>query len=150
SVGGTKVGAIGTATCFSFYATKNLTTGEGGMVTVADDALADRLRVLALHGIQGDAWKRYAKGGRWFYEVVDQGYKYNMSDIQAALGLVQLGKLDGLAETRRRHERLYREALSGLPLILPPPEDPAHGRALHLFIVRLDPARTSWTRDALF
>ena len=149
SVNGTRVGAIGTATAFSFYATKNLTTGEGGMVTVEDDALAERLRVLALHGIQGDAWKRYAKGGRWYYEVVDQGYKYNMSDLQAALGLVQLGKLDGLAEIRRRHERQYREAFADLPLILPPPEDAAHERALHLFIVRVDPTRTSWTRDAL-
>src|SRR5262245_42409984 len=149
SVDGVKVGAIGTATCFSFYATKNLTTGEGGMVTVGDDALADRLRVLALHGIQGDAWKRYAKGGRWYYEVVDQGYKYNMSDMQAALGLVQLAKLDGLAEIRRRRELRYREALAGLPLILPPEEDAAHGRALHLFIVRVDPARTAWTREAL-
>ena len=147
--GGRKIGTIGTATAFSFYATKNLTTGEGGMVTTEDDALADRMRVLGLHGIQGDAWKRYTKGGRWYYEVVDQGYKYNMSDIQAALGLVQLGKLDRLQEIRRRHDRIYRDALKECPLILPPEDDADHRSALHLFIVRLDPGKTQWSREAL-
>lgn len=146
---GRKVGTIGTATAFSFYATKNLTTGEGGMITTNDDALADRMRVLGLHGIQGDAWKRYTKGGRWYYEVVDQGYKYNMSDIQAALGLVQLRKLDRMQEIRRRHDRVFRQALAGCPLILPPEEDADHRSAMHLFIVRIDPSRTGWTREAL-
>ena len=145
--GGKRIGTIGTATAFSFYATKNLTTGEGGMITTDDEAIADRMRILGLHGIQGDAWKRYTKGGRWFYEVVDQGYKYNMSDIQAALGLVQLKKLDGMQAIRHRHDKAFREALADCPLILPPADDKDHRSALHLFIVRLDPARTAWTRE---
>src|SRR5206468_8375151 len=78
-VNGRRIGSIGTATAFSFYATKNLTTGEGGMVTLDDDARADQVRLLSLHGIRGDTWKRYGKGSHWHYEVVEQGYKYNMS-----------------------------------------------------------------------
>ncbi len=146
---GRRVGSIGTATAFSFYATKNLTTGEGGMVTTDDPALAERMRTLRLHGIRGDAWKRYTKGGRWFYEVVDQGYKYNLSDIQSAMGRVQLGRLDALDAVRRRHDRLYREALADCPVILQPEGDEERRSALHLFILRLDPSRTRWTREAL-
>lgn len=148
-IGGRRIGSISNAAAFSFYATKNLTTGEGGMVTTNDDDLADRMRVLSLHGIRGDAWKRYTKGGRWFYEVVDQGYKYNMSDIQASLGLVQLSKLDRLQAIRLGHDRRFRETLADCPLILPPEQDDDHRSALHLFIVRIDPQRTSWTREQL-
>src|SRR5262245_10968500 len=122
---GRRIGSVGSATAFSFYATKNLTTGEGGMVTTADSKLAEKMRILRLHGIQGDAWKRYTKGGRWFYEVVDQGYKYNMSDIQAAMGRIQLQKLDGLDVIRQEHDHRYREALAGLPLTLQPADDNA-------------------------
>lgn len=144
---GRRVGAIdGSMAAFSFYATKNLTTGEGGMVTTDDPELADRMRVLRLHGISGDAWKRYQKGGRWYYEVVDNGYKYNMSDIQAAMGIEQLKKLDGMQATRQRHDRLYRDALRDCPLVLPPEDDDEHRSAKHLFIVRLDPERTRWQR----
>lgn len=147
--GGRRVGTIGATTAFSFYATKNLTTGEGGMVTTNDPAVDARMRNLRLHGITGDAWKRYMKGGRWFYEVVDQGYKYNMPDIQAAMGRVQLRKLDRLDEIRRRHDGLFRDALADCPVILPPADDETHRSALHLFIVRLDRARTGWTREDL-
>ena len=146
---GRRIGSIGDATAFSFYATKNLTTGEGGMVTTGDPKLAEKMRVLRLHGIQGDAWKRYTKGGRWFYEVVDQGYKYNMSDIQAAMGRVQLRKLDALDLVRREHARRFRRAFADLPLVLQRDDDEDRRSALHLFIVRLDPARTGWSREGL-
>ena len=146
---GRRIGAIGDATAFSFYATKNLTTGEGGMITTGDPKLAEKMRVLRLHGIQGDAWKRYTKGGRWFYEVVDQGYKYNMSDIQAAMGRVQLRKLDALDLIRRDHARRFRRAFADLPLVLQREDDEDRRSALHLFIVRLDPARTGWSRESL-
>ncbi len=146
---GQRIGSGGHFTAFSFYATKNLCTGEGGMITTADGDAAERLRGLRLHGIRGDAWKRYARGGRWFYEVVEQGYKYNLTDIQAALGLAQLARLDRMMATRREHDRRYREALRDCPLVLPPEEDARHRSALHLFVVRLDPERTEWKRDAL-
>jgi dTDP-4-amino-4,6-dideoxygalactose transaminase len=147
---GRRVGGIeGSIAAFSFYATKNLTTGEGGMITTDDESLAERMRVLRLHGIAGDAWKRYRKGGRWYYEVVDNGYKYNMGDMQAAMGLQQLARMDGMTETRRRHDVRYREALADCPLVLPPLDDDDHRSAMHLFIVRLDRERTSWERADL-
>src|SRR5262249_30475399 len=97
---GTPIGALSDATAFSFYATKTLTTGEGGMITTNDDKLADRMRIMRLHGIERDAWKRYTSDGSWFYQVLDAGYKYNMTDIQAAIGLVQLKKCDDLCAAR--------------------------------------------------
>jgi dTDP-4-amino-4,6-dideoxygalactose transaminase len=145
---GRRVGSIGTATAFSFYATKNLTTGEGGMVTTDNPAVANKMRTLRLHGISGDAWKRYMKGGRWFYEVVDQGYKYNLPDIQAAMGRVQLRRLDQLDQARRRLDRRYRDALTDSPVVLPPEENADHRPSFHLFVIRLDPAGTQWDRAA--
>ncbi len=99
--GGKKIGAHGQAVAFSFYATKNMTTGEGGMLTTNDDWLAGRIRLLSLHGMSRDAWKRYTQPGSWYYEVHEAGYKYNMTDIQAALGIHQLQRLDGFIERRR-------------------------------------------------
>ena len=87
-----KIGTIGDLTCFSFYATKNITTAEGGMITTADDALAEKIAVASLHGMNKDAWKRYDKTGSWFYEIHDTGFKYNLSDVHAAIGLAQLKK----------------------------------------------------------
>ncbi|HZI92801.1 MAG TPA: DegT/DnrJ/EryC1/StrS family aminotransferase, partial [Patescibacteria group bacterium] len=90
---GKSVGTISPMTVFSFYATKNLTTGEGGMVTTDDDALRDRLAVFGYHGMSRDGWQRYTAKGSWYYEILEDGFKYNMSDLQAALGLVQLRRL---------------------------------------------------------
>jgi len=87
---GAALGTIGDFGCFSFYATKNLTTGEGGMITTDDDALADRMRLMCLHGMSRDAWKRYTQAGSWSYEILAPGYKYNLTDISAAMGLPQL------------------------------------------------------------
>ena len=104
-------GLYSDAAAFSFYATKNLTTGEGGMVTSHNGKFADDMKVLCLHGISKDAWNRYTDKGNWFYEVLEPGFKYNLSDIQSAIGIHQLRKLDGFIETRRRYAELYNELL---------------------------------------
>ena len=105
---GRYAGTFGRAGAFSFYATKTITTGEGGMLVTDDDAIADRARVMSLHGISRDAWNRYAAGGSWYYEIEDAGYKYNMTDIAAALGLVQLERADELLAARRSSRRATR------------------------------------------
>ena len=109
---GKMIGTLSRSTAFSFYATKNLTTAEGGMLTTDDDDLAKRYRLLALHGITSDGWKRYRLGGKWFYEVVAMGYKYNLTDIAAALGIVQLEKLDAFDVRRQELARRFTERLS--------------------------------------
>lgn len=111
---GKKAGTIGDIGCFSFYATKTLTTGEGGMVVTDNDDWADRMRILRLHGISKDAWKRYSGEGDWYYEIVDLGYKYNMTDIQAAFGLAQLRKLEWMWGQRRKIACKYIEAFEEL------------------------------------
>src|ERR1017187_10300345 len=103
------------AVAFSFYATKNLSTGEGGMVTTHSADLERRLRTLCLHGINRDAWNRYAENGSWYYEVVECGFKYNMSDIMAALGLVQLRKLETMTQRRIEIARRYNDAFREMP-----------------------------------
>jgi len=137
---GRRIGSLSRATAFSFYATKNLTTGEGGMLTTEDAELAQRYRRLSLHGITADGWKRYRLGGKWFYEVVEMGYKYNLTDVASAMGLVQLEKLDAFDARRRELARAYGEHLRDLPE-LTLPEEPDHVRhAWHLYIVGLTPA----------
>ena len=108
-----KIGTISDATCFSFYATKTLTTGEGGMVTTANKKIAKTISLQRLHGIKGDAWNRYQKDNDWYYEVVDFGYKYNTTDIQSAMGLVQLEKLEWMRDERKKIAKMYMEAFSG-------------------------------------
>lgn len=112
-------GAVSDAAAYSFYATKNLTSAEGGMFVTNDDALADRIRVLGLHGMDRDAWKRYTLGGKWKYDVVAPGYKYNMPDLAAALGIAQLKKLDRLQRRRDELAHLYLSELEGIPGIRP-------------------------------
>ncbi len=90
---GKKIGCIGDFTCFSFYPTKNMTTGEGGAITTNNDEFVDKLKSLRLHGISKDAWKRYSNQGNWYYEIEDCGWKYNMTDLQAALGIPQIKKI---------------------------------------------------------
>jgi len=134
---GRKIGTHGRAVCFSFYATKNMTTGEGGMVTTNDGALAERIRLLSLHGMSRDAWKRYSEVGSWYYEVSEAGYKYNMTDIQAALGLHQLRRLDAFIRRRQQIARMYDEAFSDLPEVVIPPRLPGRTHTYHLYPVRL-------------
>jgi dTDP-4-amino-4,6-dideoxygalactose transaminase len=144
------VGAIGDLTVFSFYAVKNLTTGEGGMITTDSSEYADRLRTRRLHGISRDAWKRYTAEGSWYYEVDYPGYKCNMTDINAALGLQQLRKLDRFQSIRNYYASLYQLGLSDLPeLILP--ETPSYAEhAWHLYVIRLKLDQLTIGRDAFF
>lgn len=135
-------------TVFSFYATKNMTTGEGGMIATADGELAERMRLLSLHGMSRDAWKRYTSSGSWFYEVVAAGYKDNMTDIQAALGLHQLRRLDAFIEARRRYAARYDEALGALPGVGTLARHPDRGHAYHLYVAQIDPAATGVERGA--
>jgi dTDP-4-amino-4,6-dideoxygalactose transaminase len=120
---------------FSFYATKNLTTGEGGMLT-GSEGLVECARVASLHGMNRDAWKRYDKGGSWYYEVVMPGFKYNLPDVLAAIGLAQLRKLERMQARRREVVQAYREAFADLPVVLPVERAEVES-AWHLYPVRL-------------
>ncbi len=149
---GRPVGSIGDYTAFSFYATKNLTTAEGGMLTTASAESADRIRVLGLHGISRDAWKRYTAAGTWFYEVQEAGFKYNMTDLAAALGLAQLGRFEDMQDVRRQYAERYNQAFAAEPAIqLPPAADLAAGdvHAWHLYVIRLNPEAVTLDRDSL-
>jgi dTDP-4-amino-4,6-dideoxygalactose transaminase len=132
------VGSIGDATAFSFYATKNLVTAEGGMVTTDDEDLATGMRSWSLHGLSRNAWDRYAQHGSWYYEVVRPGFKYNMTDIQAALGLRQLERLPQLQRRRRQIAALYRVGLSDLTAVELPVQQPEVLHAWHLYPIRLN------------
>jgi len=134
---GRTIGAIGDVTCFSFYATKSITTGEGGMATTDDEQLAERMRILSHHGISRDAWKRYSAEGTWYYEIVAPGYKYNMTDIAAAMGLVQLSRIDEMHQKRTCIARRYTEELGGLDVVDLPAVHPDRTHAWHLFVLRL-------------
>jgi dTDP-4-amino-4,6-dideoxygalactose transaminase len=135
---GTPVGAISRLTAFSFYATKTLTTGEGGMVTTDDDELAARMKVMRLHGIGKDAWKRYGKNGSWFYEVKHAGFKYNLTDMQSAIGLVQLSKCTELRNLRARIAEQYSESFSQYGELEVPKVLPDRESAWHLYVLRLN------------
>jgi dTDP-4-amino-4,6-dideoxygalactose transaminase len=134
---GRRIGSHGRAVCFSFYAIKNMTTGEGGMITTNDDTLAQRLRLLSLHGMSRDAWKRYTEAGSWYYEVIEPGFKYNMTDIQAALGIHQLRRLDGFVRRRQEIAAMYDNAFADLPEVLLPPRLPGRNHTFHLYPIRL-------------
>jgi len=146
---GRKIGSIGDLTCFSFYATKNVTTGEGGMITLADEDIAAQLRTTALHGLSRDAWKRFATSESQHYEVMAPGYKYNLTDIAASIGLHQLRRVE--RNLRRRDEiwARYDRELADLPLVLPPPSAPESRHARHLYTVLVDPAAAGIDRDEL-
>jgi dTDP-4-amino-4,6-dideoxygalactose transaminase len=131
------VGSIADATAFSFYATKNLTTGEGGMLTTALDEVDSLARSLALHGMSRDAWKRYQKDAAWAYDVIAPGFKYNMSDIQAALGMVQLRRLDEFNAARSRLADRFRRRLSSCEFLRLPAVRGEVQSSWHLYVIRL-------------
>jgi dTDP-4-amino-4,6-dideoxygalactose transaminase len=137
---GRYAGTIGRAGAFSFYATKTITTGEGGMLVTDDDAIAERARIMSLHGISRDAWNRYAASGSWYYEIEEAGYKYNMTDIAAALGVVQLERAAELHAARRNLAAAYSARLGSSPVsgLVELPAAAADGsHAWHLYIIRL-------------
>jgi dTDP-4-amino-4,6-dideoxygalactose transaminase len=145
---GQMIGTISDLTAFSFYATKTLATGDGGMLTTNNPEYATRSALMALHGMSRDAWKRYTAEGSWFYEVVDAGYKYNMTDLAAALGLQQLARREWLLERRRSIAARYTEAFAQLPELETPPDPPHVQHAWHLYQLRLHLDRLTITRDA--
>jgi dTDP-4-amino-4,6-dideoxygalactose transaminase len=147
-IGGRKAGTFGTFGCFSFYATKNVATAEGGMVLAQAEDAADRIRRLALHGMTKDAWKRFGDDGYKHYFVVEAGFKYNMTDIQAALGIHQLARVEENWKRRQQLWHGYDAALEDLPVVRPAPPEPGTRHALHLYTLLIDEERTGITRDA--
>ncbi len=143
---GRPIGSGKNPVSFSFYATKNLTTGEGGMLTGAPELLA-RARTLGLHGMSRDAWKRYGPGGSWFYQVGEPGFKYNMTDIQAAMGLAQLRKLNRFQQRRREVVEFYNRAFGDVAALEIPVERPDVEHAWHLYVLRLRPEALRISRD---
>ncbi|HQP31638.1 MAG TPA: DegT/DnrJ/EryC1/StrS family aminotransferase [Deltaproteobacteria bacterium] len=133
---GRHIGGKNTA-IFSFHPIKNITTGEGGMVTGNDEALMRRLRLLKFHGIERDAWKRYGKGSDPSYDIIEPGFKYNMTDIQAALGLVQMKKIAAITRRRSEIAGAYLEGLKGIGLDLPGVPAYEHQHSWHLFVVKV-------------
>jgi dTDP-4-amino-4,6-dideoxygalactose transaminase len=144
---GRMVGAIGDITCFSFYATKTITTGEGGMATTETPMWAERMRMMSLHGISRDAWKRYTAEGSWYYEILSPGYKYNLTDVAAALGIQQLKKADRFWELRRRCAAWYTEGFKDVPEITIPSVAPDVLHAWHLYVIQLNLEQLRTTRN---
>lgn len=136
------------ATCFSFYATKSLTTGEGGMIVTEDEALTERCRMMSLHGISKDAWKRYSAEGSWYYEIVAPGYKYNLTDIAASIGLAQLAKLERMWQRRQTIARRYTAAFAACAALECPTESPGIEHAWHLYLLRLHTEHLRIDRNA--
>lgn len=144
---GRMIGSISDMTAFSFYATKTLSTGEGGMLTTANEQYAQHASMMSLHGISRDAWKRYSKEGSWYYEVLEAGYKYNMTDIAASIGIHQLERSEALLARRRAIALRYTEAFQQWPEVETPP-NPAHcEHAWHLYMLRLRLERLRIGRD---
>ncbi len=146
---GRHMGTIGDATCFSFYVTKNLVTGEGGMVTTGNAEWAEKIQAYGLHGLSKGAWKRYSDEGFVHYEVLYPGFKYNMTDMQAAIGIHQLARIGEYAARRREIWERYLSGMADLPARLPAPEEPGTVHARHLFTLHLDLDRLRVSRDGV-
>ncbi len=144
---GRMIGTISEITCFSFYATKTIATGEGGMLVTANPEIAQRATMMALHGISRDAWKRYTSEGTWFYEVLEAGYKYNLTDVASSLGLQQLKRRDWLMEKRAAIAARYTAAFGTMPELETPPNPDHVQHAWHLYMLRLHPERLAISRD---
>lgn len=144
---GRMIGTLGDVTCFSFYATKTVTTGEGGMAVTDRADLAERMRLMHLHGMSRDAWKRYTQNGSWSYEILAPGYKYNLTDIAASIGIHQLRRAGAFHVRRRRIAELYNAAFSGLRGVEVPEVRDEDGHAWHLYVLRLVPEALTIGRD---
>jgi dTDP-4-amino-4,6-dideoxygalactose transaminase len=147
AVEGRPVGSWAHATAFSFYATKCITTGEGGLLTCNDGELAQRVRLLGFHGMQRDAWKRYSDRGSWAYDVECAGYKFNMNDVQAALGLSQLKRANALRQSRTRVAEAYTRALRPMQALQLPAVRPHTQHAWHLYVIQLQVEQLTVGRD---
>jgi dTDP-4-amino-4,6-dideoxygalactose transaminase len=135
---GRMIGSLSDITCFSFYATKTITTGEGGMICTDNDTWADRCRIMALHGISRDAWKRYTAEGSWYYEITAPGYKYNLTDVASSMGLVQLRKAEAMYSRRVSIAERYTSAFRALPELETPSGRGDSQHAWHLYMLRLN------------
>jgi dTDP-4-amino-4,6-dideoxygalactose transaminase len=135
---GASVGTLGDLGCFSFYATKTITTGEGGMVTTDDDRWAERVRMMSLHGISRDGWTRYTASGSWCYDILAAGFKYNLTDIAAAIGIEQLKKCRRFRDARVAIARRYDEAFGAMPEVQVPARVAQAEHAWHLYVIQLD------------
>jgi dTDP-4-amino-4,6-dideoxygalactose transaminase len=144
---GNKAGTMGSLGCFSFYVTKNMTTGEGGMVITRDEHKINRIKILGLHGMSRDAWHRFGDKGYRHYQVIEAGFKYNMTDIQAAIGLHQLDRLEDNWRRRQEIWLHYTDALGGLPLTLPVAPEPETRHGLHLFTLLVGEDTSGVARD---
>jgi len=144
---GRKAGTFGDFGCFSFYATKNVTTGEGGMVLTQNEEDLARIKMLALHGMSRDAWKRFSDEGYKHYFVVETGFKYNMMDLQAAIGIHQLRRVESNWQRRAKIWRQYNEEFADLPVTLPAEPEPETRHAYHLYTMLIDEGQAGMTRD---
>lgn len=144
---GQKCGTFGDLGAFSFYVTKNITTAEGGMVITASKAYADKIKTLALHGMSQDAWKRFSDTGYKHYQVVYSGFKYNMTDLQAAIGIHQLPRVEKYWRRRCEIWERYNQAFKELPVSIPAPEEPNTRHSRHLYTLLLDLNKLKITRD---
>jgi dTDP-4-amino-4,6-dideoxygalactose transaminase len=145
---GRKAGTFGDFGCFSFYVTKNMVTGEGGLVIARNNDDIGRVKMLALHGMSRDAWRRFSDAGYKHYQVVECGFKYNMMDIQAAIGIHQLARVEANREKRLAIWERYQEALADIPVTRPAAPEPDTRHALHLYTILIDEERTGISRDA--
>src|SRR3990167_508182 len=144
---GKKAGTFGEIGCFSFYATKNIVTGEGGMAVTNNEAYASKIKIMGLHGMSKDAWKRFGDSGYKHYQVLYAGFKYNMMDTQAAMGMHQLKRIDTYSERRKQIWDKYNEAFKNLALFLPAPEEKNTRHAHHLYTILLDTDKLRISRD---
>ena len=145
---GRKIGSIGDLTCFSFYVTKNIITGEGGMVTTNNKNFADKIKIYALHGMSKDAWKRYSDDGYKHYEVIYPGFKYNMTDMQASLGIHQIKRIEDFDKKRQKIWDLYNAGFKDLPVDLPAPFSKDIHYNKHLYTLLIDNNKCGIDRDA--
>ncbi|MEP6995986.1 MAG: DegT/DnrJ/EryC1/StrS aminotransferase family protein, partial [Acidobacteriota bacterium] len=139
--------ATSAVACFSFYANKTITTGEGGMAVTEKRALAERMRLMSLHGLSHDAWGRYTGGGSWDYRILAPGFKYNLTDVAAAIGIHQLARAEKLRQAREAVAKVYREALAPVEELETPPDPADRVHAWHLFPIRLRLERLSMDRN---
>jgi dTDP-4-amino-4,6-dideoxygalactose transaminase len=144
---GRKTGTFGDFGCYSFYVTKNIVTGEGGMIVTKSEADAARVKVLGLHGMSKDAWKRFSDSGYKHYQVVEAGFKYNMMDLQAAIGIQQLKRIEPYWKKRQHVWERYNQAFVNLPIDIPAPPEPNTRHAYHLYTILIDKERCGVGRD---